>query len=652
MLFAITIGLGAGAASILFRRLITLCHGIFFGVGAQSIDAWSIIPATLIIVPLGGLIVGLITQFFAPETKGHGVPEVIVAVAHNGGRIRARVAVFKTLTAAITIGSGGSAGREGPIVQIGAAFGSALAQFMRLPDRRIILAVACGAAGGVAATFNAPMAGVIFALEVILGRFTGRYFAMVVMSSATATVVARYLGEEGDRPAFRLAQEHGMIGVPDLLCFIGLGMVCALVAQAYIRSIHAVEMASERLRAPAFVKPALGGAVVGALAIWWPQIMGSGYEPIEQVLNNDATLTMGLLFALTFAKIIATALTVGSGGSGGVFAPSLFIGATFGGAYGHVMHSLAPSHVSSPGAYALIGMAAVFAAAAHAPVTAIFILFEMTDEYRIIIPLMSATVVSTLLSQALARENMYTLRLKSHGIELNQRPDINLMDAITVAEAMDEVVEAVPPNLPMSDLVEKLAHRHETGYPVIDTDGCLCGIVTMRDVEEALMSEKNAEELTVADICTRHVVVCRPDQSLSDALSKFGAHNLGRLPVIDPLRPDHIVGILDRQHVIDAYASASRENSTLGLRIDDLQGHQAKGRMVLESAILPAGAALSHREVRDANFPANSILGAIRRGNETLVPRGSTRMLPGDELIVLTTREHLPHVRNWLQQNT
>lgn len=652
MLFAITIGLGAGAASILFRRLIDLSHGLFFGVGAETIDAWTVIPATIVIVPLGGLIVGLISHFWAPETKGHGVPEVILAVAQNGGRIRPQVTLFKALSAAVTIGSGGSAGREGPIVQIGSAFGSALAQLFRLPDRRVILGVACGAAGGIAATFNAPLAGVIFALEVILGKFTGLYFGMVVMSSATATVVARYLGEEGDNPAFRLAQEHGMEGVPDLLCFIGLGLVCALVAQAYIRAVYLVEEASDRAPLPPFLKPAIGGLLVGIMAIWTPQIMGTGYETIESALNNDAALTAGLLFALACAKLIGTAFTVGSGGSGGIFAPSLFIGATFGGAYGSLMHGWFPGSVSSAGAYALIGMAAVFAAAAHAPVTAIFILFEMTDDYRIIIPLMSATVVSTLLSQALSRDSIYSIKLKRSGIDITQRPDVNLMDAITVAEAMDEVVEAVPPNMPVSDLLEKLTRRHETGYPVIDADGRLCGIVTMRDVEEALLSPGPAVERTVADIATRNVIVCRPDQTLSDALSQFGAHNFGRMPVIDPHRPDRIVGILDRQHVIDAYASAYRSHTPIGPRVDNLDAQKAKGRMVLETATVSAGAALSNVELRNTNFPPHSILGAIRRGTETVVPRGSTRILPADELIVLTTREHLATIRQWLREMT
>ena len=652
ILFAVTIGLGAGAASILFRRLIELAHWLFFGIAGEGVSTLNILPATIIVVPLGGLVAGLISHFFAPEAKGHGVPEVMLSVAREGGRIRPRVTLFTALASAITIGSGGSAGREGPIVKIGAAFGSTFAQFFRLPDRRVILGVACGAAGGIAATFNAPMAGVMFALEVVIGKFTGQYFGMVVMSSATATVVARSLSEEGDSPAVHLAQEHGMQGVPDLLCFIGLGILCALVAQAYIRAVYVVEIASERTPIPPYVKPAVGGLLVGIMATQWPQIMGSDYGPLEQVLNNDAVYTMVTLFILAAAKLIATALTVGSGGSGGIFAPSLFIGAMFGGGYGYFMQMLVPESISSPGAYALIGMAAVFAATCHAPVTAILILFEMTDDYRIIVPLMSATVVSTILSQTISRQSMYTIKLKSRGIDLSQRPDINLMDAISVMDAMDEVFEAVPPKMAVSDLLDKLTRRHETGYPVIDPDGRLCGIVTMRDVEEALLSPGRATDLTVEDICTRNVIVCRPDQTLSDALSQFGTHNLGRLPVIDPLRPDHIVGILDRQHVIDAYASAYRDHATLAPKVDNLQAQQARGRMVLEMATVSSGGTLSHRELRECDFPPHCVLGAIRRGSDTVVPRGSTKIVPGDELIVLTTREHLPEIRRWLQKST
>lgn len=649
VVIAVLIGVGGGLASVLFRRLIDLAHYLAYDVLGGYISPLTGAAITVFIVALGGLLSGLLTRL-APETKGHGVPEVMVAVAHRGGRIRPRVTALKTIAAAITIGTGGSAGREGPIVQIGAAFGSTVAQWLRLPDRRIVLSVACGAAGGIAATFNAPMGGVIFALEVILTRFTALSFGLIVISAATATVVARSLSLEGDSPAFALVQEHGMRGLPDLLLFVILGVLCAFVAQVYTRLLYLVEDTSEKVKAPEYLKPMFGGALVGVLAIWTPQIMGSGYETIETALNTG--MTARLFFILCAAKILGTAFTVGSGGSGGIFAPALFTGAMFGGGFGVLANAWFPGHASPAGAYALVGMAAVFAGAAHAPITSIFILFEMTDDYRIIIPLMSATVISTILSQRMSPESIYTLKLRRRGIEIGRAHEVNLMDAVTVGEAMDECVEGVPPNMPLDDLIKKFGSRHERGYPVIDVEGRLVGIITMRDVEEVLISGRNTHELTVADVCTRNVIVCRPDQTLNEALSQFGAHNVGRLPVIDPERPDRIVGILDRARIVSAYAEAYRRQAELVPRADAIQSLNEESEMVVEQAHVTAGSPLANVYVRDAAFPPESTLGAIRRARETVVPRGSTRIQPGDLIIVLTTRENAHNVRQWLERMT
>ena len=650
ILFAVTIGAGAGGAAILFRRLISLMQWLFQGQLGGALAGWIGGLWTIPVLALGGLCVGLITRYFAPETKGHGVPEVMLSVAQEGGRIRPRVTLLKAVAAAICIGSGGSAGREGPIVQIGSAFGSMIGQWFRMPDRRVILSVACGAAGGIAATFNAPMAGVIFALEVILARFTALSFGLVVMSSATATVVARTFGEEGDSPAFALVQEHAMMGVPDLLFFIVLGVLCAFVAQFYTRALYAIEDISDRVTIPEALKPAIGGAVVGALALGAPEIMGTGYQTIEAALNDN--LVMSTLFILCFAKVAGTCMTIGTGGSGGIFAPSLFIGAMFGGGFGSLLNAQFPGLVSSPGAFALVGMAAVFAGAAHAPVTSIFILFEMTDDYRIIIPLMSATVVCTFVSRALSPESIYSIKLKRRGIQLAGAQDVNLMDAVTVGEAMTDYVDAVPPNMPAAELVDKLNREHETGYPVLDPDRNLVGVVTMRDAEEALLSGKDLDTLTVDNICTHNVIVARPDQTLGQALAQFGAHNVGRLPVIDPHKPRRIVGMLTRSDVVNAYTEAHQHHREMASRADALSQLRDRGGMVIERAQVATASPLAQALVRDAHFPEDSVLGAIRRAHQTVVPTGSTRILPGDELVVLTTRERAPEVRKWLRAQT
>ncbi|GMW03483.1 MAG: chloride channel protein [Candidatus Hydrogenedentota bacterium] len=571
------------------------------------------------------------------------MPEVMLAISHHGGRIRPRVALFKAIAAAITIGSGGSAGREGPIVQIGAAFGSSLAQWLRLPDRRIMLAVACGAAGGISATFNAPMAGVIFAMEVILSRFTANTFILVELSSATASVITRTV--EGDVPAFHVDSHYLMQSPWEILFFALLGVLCALVSQMYTRTVCAVEDVTEKVRLPEYIKPAIGGALTGVLAVFVPQIMSGGYEHIEMALNNE--LAMDVLFLLCAAKLAATALTVGTGGSGGVFAPALFVGAMFGGGFGGLVHRLAPGLNS--GSYALVAMAAVFGGASHAPITAIFIVFELTDDYRIIIPLMTATVMSTMISQWISPYSIYTIKLKRRGYHVGVVPEVSLMDAVTVEEAMAREYPDVSPDMPLTEMLVKFANDHETGYPVVDNDGRLFGVVTMQDVESALM-DRNPDALTVADICTRNVVVCRPEQSLTHALNQFATHNIGRLPVIDPNATDTLIGILKRADVVSAYARAHQRSARMIRRMDDLQTLQEQSEMVLSHAQVNHGTALARSAVRDVMFPPGCILGAIRRGRVTIVPRGSTEVLLGDELVLLSTRENAAIVRKWLRE--
>lgn len=657
LLFAVVVGAGAGGAAYLFRELIELMGRLFFGELGGPLEAVLGAPYTIVVLALGGLLVGLITRYFASEARGHGVPEVMLAVAYRGGRIRPRVTVVKALTAAITIGSGGSAGREGPITQIGAALGSTVAQLFRLPDRQVTLSVACGAAGGIAATFNAPIAGVMFALEVILARFTSLTFGLVVISSATATIVARAL--LGNEPAFPIPHEYALVSISEVLLYAGLGLVCALVSQVYIRAIYGIEVLAEKVTMPDFLKPAAGGAVVGLIGIGLPQIFGNGYPVMVDALAgrvpDDLFLVDGPgrfvlpLLLLGFAKIGATALTVGSGGSGGVFAPSLFTGAMFGGAFGFLVNGLFPGSVAGPGAYALVGMAAVFAGSSHAPITAVFMLFEMTDDYHIILPLMTATVISVFVSQHISRDSVYTIKLRRRGITIGGAQDINLMDAITVREAMSEKFESVPPDMPLTALVMKFATGHYAGYPVVEKDGTLAGIVTAQDVENAIV-DRNPDDLRVRDICTRNVIVARPDQSLSHALTQFGSRNIGRLPVVDPDDPTRIIGMLTRTDVVAAYADAYSRGTSLVRRLDEMRALSESSDTVITEETLTAGGELAGKLVRDAGFPSQSTLVKIRRADMNIIPSGSTELQPGDTLVVLCTRRTARQVGKWLRE--
>ncbi len=419
-MLALAIGVGAGAGAVAFRYMILGFTELFSGHRDYSAAGhaanpgvpWLGIWFVLIAPVLGGLLYGPLVSRFAPEARGHGVPEVMYAVNRNGGRMRPQVPIVKSLASAICIGSGGSVGREGPIVQIGSALGSVTGQALKLPEGQLRLLVACGAAGGISATFNAPIAGVFFALELILRDFETRSFGLVVLSSVAADAVGR--AAFGGHPFLRLPGFH--FGSPlELLLYAGLGVLATVVGLGFVRILYSGEDLADRIWGgkPQWLRPGVGGVLLGLLLLAVPQMYGVGYPVLQDAVAGHYVILA--LLGLLAAKVIATSLTMWIGGSGGVFAPSLFMGAMLGSAYGAAAHDLLPGLAVAAGAYGLVGMGAVFAAAARAPITAVIIIFELTGDYQIILPLMFAVVVATAISNALSRDTIYTLKLRRRG---------------------------------------------------------------------------------------------------------------------------------------------------------------------------------------------------------------------------------------------
>ncbi len=514
----------------------------------------------VIIVPaVGGLVVGLLIYFFAREAKGHGVPEVMLAVASAGGRIRPRVAIIKALASSVCIGSGGSVGREGPIVQIGSTLGSILGQLFKLSEERIIILVACGAAGGIAATFNAPLAGIFFALEVILGEYGLKYFSSVVLSSVTATIISRTF--LGDYPAF-MVPPYTLLSVWEIPLYFFFGFIAAFAALIYIKSVYKCEDIFNAWEIPEYIKPAVGGLGIGLIGLYFPQIFGVGYETIELALYGK--IAFGLVSALVLIKILATSVTLGSGGSGGVFAPALFIGAMLGESYGKLTQFLVPSIAIPSGACALVGMGAVFSGASHAPISAILIMFEMTGNYLIILPLMITCITSTVVVRRFSKESIYTLKLTRRGINLNELRRTDLMSSITVSEAMVKQVITLDETISVKDAEMNIrsdaSYRHR-GFPVLSHNGNLAGIVTRKDIIEALTSGK--KDMPIKEIMTRDIATCYPNDTLETALRKLGENNVGRIPVVEREKQQHLVGLITRENIISAYHEALlREKGT------------------------------------------------------------------------------------------
>ncbi|UCH51727.1 MAG: chloride channel protein [Chloroflexota bacterium] len=546
---ATVVGIAAGLGAVAFRWLIEFFHTFFFEGGADVLSFLG--QYYVILLPVaGGLIIGPLIYFTrASETRGHGVPEVMEAVAAKGGRIRARVAAIKTLASSICIGSGGSVGREGPIVQIGSTIGSILGQRLNLSQEWIKTLVACGAAGGISATFNAPIAGVFFAHEVILGRILTRHFGFVVITSVIASVIAHaFLGnlQSFSIPAYTL---NSYWEIP--LYFV-LGASCALIGVLFIRALYKTEDIFDAFKIPMYVKPALGGIGIGLIGFYNPFLFGVGYDGVEQALLGQIGLIT--LIALLLLKILATSLTLGSGGSGGIFAPSLFMGAMFGGAFGDIANRLLPNIAAPSGAYALVGMAAVFSAAARAPITAIIILFEMTRDYAIILPLMLAVVVSTLIAYRLSPENIYTIKLSRRGVSVRSREEVDLLEKVTVREVMTKDFPTVPAEMTFAEIADKFAKSKHHGFPVVDKNNRLKGMITLADVESKMGSK--SRELTVADIATTILIKAYPDESLHDVVQNLGAKEVGRIPVVDRKDPSRLVGVLRRYDIVKAYVKA------------------------------------------------------------------------------------------------
>ena len=553
VLLGIIVGVVGGYGAVGFRYLINFIQSIAYGSSAELLDVIKSIPwyVRIAIPAIGGLIVGPIVYFFAREAKGHGVPEVMYAVALKQGIIRKRIVFIKALVSAICIGTGGSVGREGPIVQIGSAVGSALGQLFNISANRIRTMVGCGAAAGIAATFNAPMAGSIFAVEIILGEFEIASFSPIVISAVSATAVSRhYLG---DIPAFILPEYilHSSLEFP---LYAILGILCALVAVGFTLFLYRAEDAWDSIKFPEYLKAVIGGLMMGTMGLIFPQVLGVGYGAIDLALMIK--LSWWFMALLVLCKILATSITIGSGGSGGIFAPSLFMGAMAGGTFGAVVHYFFPSVAVSPGAYAVVGMGAVVAATTHGPLQAILIIFEMTGNYKVILPLMITCTISCLVARRLCGESIYTFKLIRRGINIRGGKEINILSSMYVKNVMYHTVEIVPETLHLQEFAKGLPESRSNNFVVVNDKEEITGVLTFLDYYDDLFNGKLDSQMVVRDIMTPDVVTVSIEDNLGTALEKITAGDFSILPVVSADNPLKMLGILTRRDILEAYDQA------------------------------------------------------------------------------------------------
>jgi CIC family chloride channel protein len=554
IILAVIVGTGTGFGAIIFICLIEQARELFFGYSAEALSSlvetgeegfkWWIIA----IPAIGGLIGGPIIYYFAKEAKGHGVPEVMDAVARKGGIIRPRVAAIKALASAICIGSGGSAGREGPIIQIGSAIGSTIGQIFKMSANRVRILVGCGAAAGISAVFNAPIAGIIFSLEIILGDFAIKTFAPVLLSSVVASVITRSF--LGNHPAFEVPA-YELVSAWEIPLYAVLGVVCGGVAVIFTRVLGWAEGFFDNLKIHEILKPAIGGLLLGFIGVFFPQVFADGYNTIHLALYGR--MLFGLMFILVFLKVAATSLTLGSGNSGGIFAPSLFMGAMLGGAFGSLVHSQFPAFTGSTGAYALVGMAALVGGTTHAPLTAILIIFEMTGDYRIILPLMVAVAFSTLVARHLFEQSIYTIKLAARGVFLKGGKDLMILRSIKAYEVMDRNFETISPTTHLREIIHKIESTRESYYMVVDTNRCLRGVISLQDLR-GFLTKSGLDDLVIAeDIAHTDIVTVEPDDNLEEVRRKFALQDLQLLPVVEPRNGNRIIAVLRHNDMMTVY---------------------------------------------------------------------------------------------------
>lgn len=550
---ALVVGAGAAGFAVLFRWLIRTFTLLLSGhpdYAAAPGTANPHLPGlgrwfVLFTPVVAGIIYGPLVYFFAPEARGHGVPEVMYAVARRGGRIAPQVAAVKALASALCIGGGGSVGREGPIVQIGSALGSTAGRLAKVPESRMRVLVACGAAAGISATFNAPLAGVFFAMELILADFTAQAFGMVVLASVAASVIGR--AALGDTPFLQLPA-FGVSHPLEYLLFALLGLLAGGAGVLFTRGLYAIEDLCDALwHGPEWLRPAVGGLLLGVVLLVLPQMYGVGYPVLGKAVAGGYAIAF--LLVLIVGKMIATSLTIGIGGSGGVFAPSLFIGAMLGAAFGQAAHLIAPSIAGPVGAYGLIGMGAVFAGAARAPITGVIILFELTGEYTIILPLMLAIVLATGISHRLTPDTIYTLKLRRRGVDLGLPAEtVGGHPVRRAREVMVTVPAAVGSTSTLTEVAAALAQSAFGVLPVVDPDGRHLGVVSARGITDALADGRH--DAAAATLATEIPPTIPAEASLADVADALSRNGVDAAPVVD--EEGEMVGWIDYRALLTA----------------------------------------------------------------------------------------------------
>ncbi len=663
IIIASFIGIIGGIGAVGFRTLIETLQEFTIGDHLHILQAVTDLPwqKRLLLPVAGGLIVGPLVYFFGRETKGHGVPEVMEAVALRGGKIRPRVMFLKTLVSAVTIATGGSVGREGPIVQIGSSVGSAFGQWLGVSQDKLKILVACGAAAGIAATFNAPIAGVMFSVEIILGNYAIATLVPLIMSSVMATIIGRWYF--GDIPAFEIPT-YGLTSGWEIVPYIILGIMTGVLAVGFVKLLYGLEDFADKIPVKGWIKTPLILFLIGLMVLQFPQVYGVGYDTITQVLKGETVWY--LLLLLIPVKMLATSITLAAGGSGGIFAPSLFLGAVFGGLFGSLMQFLFPDFVVSSGAYAVVGMSAMVAGTTHAPITAFLIIFELTGDYKLILPIMICSILATFIASLLKKDSIYTMKLTRRGVDLTKTAEVSVMQTTKVKDVMDAAVVPLNENTGFNDILEKVIHANELCYYVIDDNSKFQGSFNVHDVKEILNEQTLAGLVVAKDLIPISV---NPsigiDATLAQCLKKFSLYDAEEIAVVDSEESGRFIGRIGRKDIMNLYNREILRQGTSGLKF--IQSKLADKPKEQKFVNLPDGFEISLVQVSSAIYMKTmqeldlrrqygvTVVAINRRTKngewEVIIPDHLLSLKIGDKLVVMGRAEDLKRIKTDFDRN-
>ena len=545
------VGMATGLSCVVIAHLIAFFQRWFWGSGQHLLEAAEALPWYFrILIPLvGGLIVGLIGYLFGIETRGAGTSGLVQAIALKGGIVSLRQTLPRTLTGILTIASGGSLGREGPIVTLGGAIGSHLARRFKLTSRQARILVCAAAASSIAGVYNAPIGGSLFALEILMGSFALEVFGPVVVASVISTLIFR--SAMGDLPRFVIPQ-YQLISGWELPFYLVLGLLGGIASVVFTRSLFFAEDLFRKTPLPKWLTPAIGFTLVGGIGAFYPHVFGNGYETVNMALHEQ--LPWLLLLILPVAKLVATSLTLGSGGTGGLFMPLLMVGGLLGGAFGYGVHYLFPNATAGHGAYSLVGMGAVLAGTTHAPLMAIMMIYEQTNSYLIVLPLMFTCIISSVTVRLLRTDSIHMETLRRRGVVLPRGVEESIMQTLSVRDVMHEEVESLPHDAPFTAIVERFLKEPFNNLYVVDNEGRFLGAIRLHALKGMLHETEALPTVIARDLVDETCPFFTPDQKLADTMEVFWREHAERIPVLDHKETRRLFGWIAKRDLFGVYS--------------------------------------------------------------------------------------------------